>query len=811
MDKIENILKNVFDLNKDIVFFPIRHHSPACSYHVERAIELYKPDCILIEGPSDTDSLIPHIANEDTVLPISIYYSYKDKEEGRHACYYPLLDYSPEYVSLKNAVQNGVEAHFIDLPYGNLVSEEQRLYKEKYGDEETEDSKEESKAGREKRTSYYDDYFLQRSKYINALCEKENCRNYGELWEKLFEIEAEYIDTETFVKNMTTLCYFSRTDYPSELLEEECNGIREQFMAEKIIEYKKKFSRILVVTGGFHTAGLMELLAEGNIDRQKEIKGEAYLIPYSFEECDQLKGYESGMPYPAFYQTVYEKMNKGERDALEKTTLLYITKIAKELRSHKESISLSEEAAAYQMGLGLASLREKKACGLYELMDGVRSAFVKGELNISTSFVLECEKKLLRGKKIGKISNTAPIPPIVLDFQENAKKFKMDISTSLGKSTNLDIISKERHRENSVFLHRMRFLENPFAVKTYGPDYENQRDLKLIREKWNYAYSGKVNAALIEKSHMGGTVLEAAENSLADKIKNNCHNSGQASFWLISAGVMALFGYAQRLLEVVKNEISEDHSFVSLAECISCLSFLRGIRYVLRIDYADRLTELIETAFIKTVAMLPTVTAGDEKEDFKIASICKKLYQVSVSDDLREGTDKESLIEAMKDLLESGNCPPSTAGAVTGLLYNAGSIPAEKMMWHVNSYFSAAGEMLTFSGRYLRGLFLTSKDIIFYDNDFINGLNSVIQGFDYESFLQLLPDFRLSFTYFSPMEINQISEKVLTTLGISEEEEKTGVNLFTAPVLDENMLKVTSGMDSRVYEILKGKGYLRNE
>jgi len=40
-----------FDLSAPVLFFPVRHHSPVCSYQLLRTIELYSPEIILIEGP----------------------------------------------------------------------------------------------------------------------------------------------------------------------------------------------------------------------------------------------------------------------------------------------------------------------------------------------------------------------------------------------------------------------------------------------------------------------------------------------------------------------------------------------------------------------------------------------------------------------------------------------------------------------------------------------------------------------------------------------------------------------------------------
>jgi len=782
MDQIENILQHVFSLEAPVAFFPIRHHSPACSFHVKKAIERYKPDCVLIEGPSDTDALIPYLNSAEP--PVSIYYSFHNGE-NRHACYYPLLDYSPELVAMKAAVENNIPVHFIDLPYGSLVlGEEAFVEKNNSGDRKT----------------YYDDYFLTRSRYIETLCEKENCRNYGELWEKLFELPAAGIDTLAFIKNMITLCYYSRVDYPKELLVEEQNPVRESFMAERIIFHRKKYKRILAVTGGFHTAALMELIKTEKIETVKPVSGHAYLIPYSFEECDQLTGYESGMPYPGYYQVLYNNLVSGESDYCRKATLLHITRLAKALRKSRENISLSEEAAAFAMGLGLASLRGKNQPGVYEFLDGIRSSFVKGELNLSTSFVMNEAVKLLRGEKNGKVGDEAPVPPIVSDFEKTAKSFRMDISSSINKTLTLDIISKPRHREQSVFLHRLRFLDNPYAKKTGGPDYEKRTDARLIREKWDYSYSGRVTSALIEKSHLGGTVVEACESLLADLVKNQCHSSADAAALLVKAGVMALFSQARRLLDVTIESINNDHSFVSLTNCIERLSFLRGIEHILRIRQLDKLKSAEEQALIRIIPMIQGLSTNDEKEDFTLAQSIKMLHRIASKEE-----DIASLLMALEDLIVKRNTPPALDGAATGLLYNASRLSLDEALKRSNAYFTASDNVLAMSGRFLRGLFLTAKDLVFYDNGFIDGLNAVVKNMAYDDFVKLLPDLRLSFTSFSPREIDRVARKTLEIMGLIDAD----ITLTRVFALDENLLKLMSEIDRKAMSQISPISYER--
>ena len=113
-----------FDINAPVLFFPIRHHSPICSYHLMKIIDEYNPDCILVEGPENANRLIPVLTDENTTLPVAFYYYYKDSrklvsEDGDdYKCYYPFLNASPEYNALLKARKMNIDFGFIDLPYG---------------------------------------------------------------------------------------------------------------------------------------------------------------------------------------------------------------------------------------------------------------------------------------------------------------------------------------------------------------------------------------------------------------------------------------------------------------------------------------------------------------------------------------------------------------------------------------------------------------------------------------------------------------------------------------------------------------------
>ena len=37
--KIDELFKKSYDLSSNFILFPVRHHSPVCSFHLEKVIE----------------------------------------------------------------------------------------------------------------------------------------------------------------------------------------------------------------------------------------------------------------------------------------------------------------------------------------------------------------------------------------------------------------------------------------------------------------------------------------------------------------------------------------------------------------------------------------------------------------------------------------------------------------------------------------------------------------------------------------------------------------------------------------------------
>ena len=54
-----------------IRIFGIRHHGPGCARSLSLALEDWQPDCILLEGPPEGESVLSFLADETMVPPVA--------------------------------------------------------------------------------------------------------------------------------------------------------------------------------------------------------------------------------------------------------------------------------------------------------------------------------------------------------------------------------------------------------------------------------------------------------------------------------------------------------------------------------------------------------------------------------------------------------------------------------------------------------------------------------------------------------------------------------------------------------------------
>lgn len=765
---------NPYDLTRPVLFFPVRHHSPACAYHLRRAIEDYEPDCILIEGPENANDMIPALYHQDTKAPVALYYYYKDSKgllddaKGDYKCYYPFLDCSPELTALRKAKEREIPARFIDLSYGEILlgtAENRGIRKE--GEKQT----------------YNDDYLLSRSRYLEILCEKTGLRSFAEVWEKYFEIGGLEKSTEDFVRQMFLWCTLSRNHTPREEMEEEGCLLRERYMARQIAEASGSYQKILVVTGGFHTYGLMELLQAEEKDAKKLVfTGEpvklhnlpdtdqgVYPLAYSMEAADALNGYASGMQSPGFYQKVWELLEGAENTegVYEAAVLHQLVSAGRGARRKKENLSSYDIICALSMAKGLAALRGKREPGLYELQDAALSSFVKGECNPSTDTPLRILGELNTGKQAGSLCADALRPPLLADFENQSRKFGFKIQAAVKQEITLELFTKKKHLAMSRFLYQMDFLGTGFAGRKKGSDLINQKDRSRIREVWTYHFSSQVLAALVDVSMLGGTVEEAARTRLI-RCSAASESSREAARLMTQGFLMGFLKQQAKIGTHVREVLAKDGDFFSLAEAFSYLKTLYELQELYQVEDGPELEDLIGICFQKIIQLLPSMAQIKDEQLNVCMESCLSLYQITGKKNFFHF--RPVLMEAFERLLERKNVHPGLEGAVLGLLYGYNSAYDEKIRKTAAGFLQGTEEMQMKSASFLRGLFYTARDFIFVCESFLTMIDGLLAKLSSDAFMKLLPELRMAFGYFTPLETDRIAGKAAAFCGVKKQD-----------------------------------------
>ncbi|KOT84920.1 hypothetical protein ADK47_03890 [Streptomyces rimosus subsp. rimosus] len=98
----------------------VRHHGPGSARAVRAVLERYEPPAVLIEGPPEADALVALAADEAMRPPVALL-AHVPADPGR-AAFWPLAEFSPEWVAIRWALAHDVPVRFIDLPAAHSLA-----------------------------------------------------------------------------------------------------------------------------------------------------------------------------------------------------------------------------------------------------------------------------------------------------------------------------------------------------------------------------------------------------------------------------------------------------------------------------------------------------------------------------------------------------------------------------------------------------------------------------------------------------------------------------------------------------------------
>jgi hypothetical protein len=736
------------DLSARIVYFPVRHHSPACAWHVARLIRELRPASVLIEGPRDATPLLPLLTHEETRMPVAFYATYvRKRSEGlpeRHAAYYPLCEFSPEMAAIRAGSEVGAKVQFIDLTFPEKV--EAHTF-----------DREEAPELRKQSQSMQDEAWFSHSRLLRAACVRTGSRDPDDLWDHLYEVNYRGIDTAEFIRGVLAYCVLARRDADEDALKAEGCLAREQAMAAEISLEK---GRAVVVTGGFHTVALpatepcmpnpMKLAPEDN---------RLVLMRYSFEQLDRLNGYASGMPSPEFYQRAWE-----EHDP---TRLM--VEIARDCRQRNLGISTADAIAAVAHCERLAQLRGHEQVSREDLLDGIRSTFIKGADDAEGLPVLALARKRLAGDRVGNVPAEAGQPPIVHDFRNTAERLKLKLDTLDETESVLDLYRRTGHREISRLFHRLAFLQVPFAAFARGPDFVSGENLERIQEVWTYHWSPQTESALIERSVYGSTIEEAANSLLLERFaeaekQGQGRSAALATQLVLHACRMGLHRHTQDLLARVGSLIADDPALDSLVAAMENLLTLEVSREPLEAHHLSGLHALATTAYHRACFVIPSLAVTPPEDEAKMLEAMNGLFQAVQS--LGDRPELQQLrTGALLALSATSGGSAALRGGAVGLLYTDGRITEPDLVTHLHGHLHGSREGGEDGPHFLRGMLKSARSVLWLVPDVLTKIHEVLRAWDEDRFFELLPLLRLALADLTPRETDRVAKGVAAMLG----------------------------------------------
>ena len=755
--------------------------------------------------------------------------------------FYPFCDYSPEWIAIREGAALGAQVALIDLPWQDKAWERE-------DDEEGPET-----LGTAARSQMAERHFAH-SRYLTAMARQLGCADHHDLWDRLFELRspAQRADWRSLFTDVFSWCAMARLDYEPEVLEAELSLPRERHMAAHIQRWRAQVQgTIVVVTGGFHTPELLRLCAgsgaatarsdAATASKPRKTKAtpaakaakasaaaaapNAWLIRYSFEQLDALNGYSAGMPSPGYYQRLWEAWNRSEAEASASSTpralgspptvqaepvearhppgqpspftavaLDVLTGYAQQTRQQDQADAISTalvQAAALQ-ALRLADLRGNAGPGRQDLLDAIRSCFVKGAIDEGTRGFTADLRAYLSGTRMGEVPPSAGSPPLIEDARRLARAAGVRLDDTTPRTTRLDLYRKPTHRVRSRFFQAVAYLDTGLAQWVNGPDFLAGTRLNLLFEEWHGAWSPLVEARLIVLAADGASVeaaclakLQREEAALAADGRGR--SASAAVMLLLRACLVGLQHRLPQLLGMLSTHLHEDASLGSVIDCGHRLVTLWRAREPLGVQQHPELRRLLARVWPAALFLLPNLQhspADAEPQAVQHLLALRELGRMlQTLDAPADGAanagsadaqgaaptpapasalaiDPALLTPHLQRFATEPDTAPGVCGAATALLYLEGLWDDAQLDTVLRQRFGP-GAVPADAVRFLNGVMQAAPELLLRLPALLQGLDALVRGWDEAAFIAHLPDLRQAFTALRPQDTATLAERVV--------------------------------------------------
>ncbi|KAB1146042.1 hypothetical protein F7R91_17140 [Streptomyces luteolifulvus] len=469
----------------------VRHHGPGSARAVRAALAAARPQAVLIEGPPEADSLIPLAADEDMRPPVALLAHAVD-EPGRSA-FWPLAEFSPEWVAIRWALEHDVPARFIDLPATHTLAWGKDT-------EEALNDAPERPGAREPAVVCEDDdmhatRLAVRVDPLAVLAETAGYDDPERWWEDVVEHRGPG-DGDAFAP------FGALEEAMGALRETYGSGghdrdlVREAHMRLQVRAAQREFGDgVAVVCGAWHVPALRRkttvVADRALLKGLPKVKADMTWVPWTHRRLSRVSGYGAGIDSPGWYGHLFGVPDRPvER---------WMTKVAGLLRAEDRLVSSAHVIEAVRLAETLAAMRGRPLPGLSETTDAVRSVMCDGS-DVPLALVHD---RLVVGDVLGEVPRSAPAVPLQRDLDRVQRRLRLK-PEALERELELDL-RKETDAERSRLLHRLRLLG-----VAWGEPVASRGSTGTFRETWRLRWEPELSVRVAEAGVWGTTVPAAA-------------------------------------------------------------------------------------------------------------------------------------------------------------------------------------------------------------------------------------------------------------------------------------------------------------
>jgi hypothetical protein len=688
-------------------FHGIRHHGPGSAASMLKALDAFRPDAILIEGPEDLSASLLEVVLPGTKPPVALM-AWDISEPGR-AAFLPFAEFSPEYQALLWADARGVDARFIDLPFGISLALDK--------------SGEEGRGGRS-------------GDPLSILAEAAGYDDGERWWDAVVEsggkgTGGDFDAVEEAMAEMRRECGVERID-----------ELREAWMRRAVAEEaaRRPKGKISVVCGAWHVPGLRETDSE-KIDLSTlptpEKIGKAW-TPWSYENLSS-RTYGAGVRSPAWYATVWETVSKRRRGrnddgaAGRRLTIAWTARVARILRSlgHEASAAGATEAAL--LAETLASMRGRAAPSPEDMDDACLAAMAQG---------VPRTQALLSAIHVPDIVGTPPpnggTSPIRIDLDRRLAETKIRPSsrpTRVRTGPGMTLSA-----ERSALLHSLRILDVPLCSLESSA-------ANGTKETWVVAWTPETESKLAEVSVRGAAVAIAAETTLLVRAAAGLEETCLA---IADALTAELLGSLDEMTAMAEKRAADCSDPKTLAAASAAAAGCIEIASSKNIDESRRKKAMVlaETLSALAAFRFPEIAADalpDEAEE--ISATMEAAAGAAIRIDVAVGGGRaaeDKWMEALRNIADARASASFVAGTAARILHDRSASKIDVTERRLRSALSD-GEpenAALWLGGFLRG----SAAALLADAPLLSILRKWLLSMDEGDFANALPSLRKAFS-----------------------------------------------------------------